>query len=192
MYAGPVSDCDCGVMQAVKPAQPIEKGLAGAGLLAHVITSKYCDHQPLHRQERIIARHGVRLSRNTLCDWIAAKRADLKAPRRCDAHRGVAVQSDSYRRHTGARPRQEEKPNNAQGLSVAVPRRRRPSLHCVRLHAHTKQRRARNIPRIISRNTNASALYPMRRLSRTQRTLRRQDQRPRARQPSATHHRQVV
>ena len=61
--------CQGGVAQAEKPAQPIEKGLPGPGLLAHVVTSKYCDHLPLNRQESILARHGVELSRSTLCDW---------------------------------------------------------------------------------------------------------------------------
>lgn len=56
---------------APKPAQPIERGLAGPGLLAHVIVSKYSDHLPLHRLEGIFARHGVHLSRQTLCDWMA-------------------------------------------------------------------------------------------------------------------------
>jgi transposase len=70
VYACTDPACDCGVRQAAKPAQPIEKGIAGAGLLAHVIVSKYCDHLPLHRQERIIARHGVELSRKTLCGWV--------------------------------------------------------------------------------------------------------------------------
>jgi len=78
-------------MQAVKPAQPIEKGLAGPGLLAHVITSKYCDHQPLHRQERIIARHGVRLSRKTLCDWVLQSAQVLKPI--VDAMRTEVLQS---------------------------------------------------------------------------------------------------
>jgi len=79
IYACPVSDCDSGVRQAAKPAQPIEKGLAGPGLLAHVITSKYCDHLPLHRQERIFARHGISLSRKTLCDWVLQS-ADVLKP----------------------------------------------------------------------------------------------------------------
>lgn len=91
VYACPVSDCDCGVVQAVKPAQPIEKGLAGPGLLAHVITSKYCDHQPLHRQERIIARHGVHLSRKTLCDWVLQSAQILKPI--VDAMRTEVLQS---------------------------------------------------------------------------------------------------
>jgi transposase len=79
IYVCAVSDCDSGVHQAAKPAQPIEKGLAGPGLLAHVITSKFCDHLPLHRQERIFARHGIDLSRKTLCDWILQS-ADVLRP----------------------------------------------------------------------------------------------------------------
>lgn len=62
--------CQEGVVVGEKPAQPIEKSLAGPGLLAHVITSKYCDHLPLYRQEGILRRHGVELSRKTLCDWV--------------------------------------------------------------------------------------------------------------------------
>lgn len=60
------------IVTAPKPTQPIDKGLPGPGLLAHVITSKYADHLPLHRQEAILARHGVELSRQTMCDWMAA------------------------------------------------------------------------------------------------------------------------
>lgn len=53
------------------PPQPIDKGIPGPGLLAHIITSKYADHLPLHRQEGMIARHGVELSRSTLGSWMA-------------------------------------------------------------------------------------------------------------------------
>ena len=60
----------CTVITAEKPAAPIEKGLAGPGLLAHVAVSKYGDHIPLHRQEAMLARHGVELSRQTMCDWM--------------------------------------------------------------------------------------------------------------------------
>jgi transposase len=60
------------IVTAPKPPQPIDKGLPGPGLLAHVITSKYADHLPLHRQEAMLARQGVELSRSTLCDWMAA------------------------------------------------------------------------------------------------------------------------
>jgi len=60
----------CTVVTASKPMQPIEKGLAGPGVLAHVAVSKYADHQPLHRQEVMFKRQGIRLSRSTLCDWM--------------------------------------------------------------------------------------------------------------------------
>jgi len=63
--------CQGHVAVAAKPPQPIEKGLPGPGLLAQVITSKFADHLPLYRQEGIFGRHGVELSRKTLCGWMA-------------------------------------------------------------------------------------------------------------------------
>jgi transposase len=57
---------------AVKPAQPIEKGLPGPGLLAYVITGKLADHLPLYRLESIFARLDVHIARSTLCAWIHA------------------------------------------------------------------------------------------------------------------------
>jgi transposase len=69
---------DC-VIVAVKPEQPIAKGLPGAGLLAQVITCKYADHIPLNRFEHICRRQGVELSRSTMCDWMKAC-ADLLTP----------------------------------------------------------------------------------------------------------------
>jgi transposase len=62
--------CQEGVVIADLPDRPIERGRPGEGLLAHVLTSKYCDHQPLHRQETIFQRHGVEIARSTLCDWV--------------------------------------------------------------------------------------------------------------------------
>ncbi len=52
------------------PSRPIERGMAGPGLLAHVLTSKYADHLPLYRQSEIYARQGVELQRSTLADWV--------------------------------------------------------------------------------------------------------------------------
>jgi transposase len=67
------------VVTAEKPRQPIEKGLPAAGMLAHVITSKYCDHTPLNRLSHIFQRHGLEISRSTMCGWMAAS-AKLLAP----------------------------------------------------------------------------------------------------------------
>ncbi|MGH8443318.1 MAG: IS66 family transposase [Nevskiaceae bacterium] len=63
--------CHDGVVEAPAPPQAIEKSLAAEGLLAHVIVSKYQDHLPLHRLERIFAREGIDLPRSTLCGWVA-------------------------------------------------------------------------------------------------------------------------
>ena len=71
--------CQEHVAIADKPPQPIDKGLPGPGLLAQTITSKYSDHLPLYRLEDIFARHGVELSRATLCGWMASC-ADLLTP----------------------------------------------------------------------------------------------------------------
>jgi len=60
------------IVQAPAPSRPIERGIAGPGLLAHVLTSKYCDHLPLHRQNAIYARQGVKLEDSTLADWVGA------------------------------------------------------------------------------------------------------------------------
>jgi len=69
----------CTVVTAEKPMAPIEKGLPGPGLLAHVVVNKYGDHLPLHRQEAIFQRQGVVLSRKTMCDWMR-QCADLVSP----------------------------------------------------------------------------------------------------------------
>lgn len=63
--------CDCTVKTADKPAQPIAKSTAGASMLAHVIVSKFADHQPLHRQEKMFERQGVQISRKTMGGWLA-------------------------------------------------------------------------------------------------------------------------
>lgn len=71
--------CQAHVVIAERLPEPLEKGLPGPGLLAHVIVSKDADHLPLYRQEGIFRRSGVELSRSTLCDWMAAA-AGLLAP----------------------------------------------------------------------------------------------------------------
>jgi len=58
------------IVQAPAPSRPIERGLAGPGLLAHVLVSKYANHLPLYRQSEIYARSGVEIERSTLADWV--------------------------------------------------------------------------------------------------------------------------
>jgi transposase len=61
--------CDT-IVQASAPARPVERGMAGPGLLAHVLTGKYADHLPLYRQAEIYAREGVELDRTLLAQWV--------------------------------------------------------------------------------------------------------------------------
>ena len=63
-------DCETGVTMAPAPKDFIPKSLAAPGLLAHVILSKYEDHLPLYRQEKIWQRIGIDIARSTLCNWV--------------------------------------------------------------------------------------------------------------------------
>ncbi len=56
--------------QKPMPSLPIPRAQAGAGLLAHVLIAKFCDHLPLYRQAEIYARDGVDLDRATLASWV--------------------------------------------------------------------------------------------------------------------------
>ena len=64
------ADEDAGIIAAALPTKPIEKGLAGPGLIAHIIVSKYQDNIPLNRQESIFARERITLGRGTMCGWL--------------------------------------------------------------------------------------------------------------------------
>jgi transposase len=68
----PKLSCACcsRVVQEPAPDRPIDRGLAGPGLLAHVLVAKYSDHLPLYRQAGIYQREGVELDRSTLADWV--------------------------------------------------------------------------------------------------------------------------
>jgi transposase len=72
-------NCQDKVVSSELPALPIERGLAGKGLLAHVVTSKYADHIPLYRLSEIFERQGFEVNRSTLCGWVA-QTADLLKP----------------------------------------------------------------------------------------------------------------
>jgi len=71
--------CESHISIGQLPPMAIDKGIPGEGLLAHIITSKYCDHSPLNRLEGILRRHGVDINVSTMCDWVA-RSADLLAP----------------------------------------------------------------------------------------------------------------
>lgn len=93
------------VLVGATPALPIERGLAGPGMLADTLVKRWQDHLPLHRLEGIYARDGIELARSTVCGWherllplaeplIDAMRADaFEQPYLCTDATGVLVQA---------------------------------------------------------------------------------------------------
>jgi transposase len=67
------------IVQEPAPSRPVDRGLAGPGLLAHVLVSKYADHLPLYRQSGIYEREGLELDRSTLAGWVGGA-SEVMAP----------------------------------------------------------------------------------------------------------------
>ncbi len=57
------------MVQAPAPSRPIPRSMAGPGLLAYILTSKFDDHLPLYRLNEIFARMGADIPDTTLVDW---------------------------------------------------------------------------------------------------------------------------
>jgi transposase len=76
----PKLSCACcsRILQEPAPNRPIARGLAGPGLLAHVLVAKYSDHLPLYRQSEIYERQGIELERSTLADWVGGASRTLQ------------------------------------------------------------------------------------------------------------------
>jgi transposase len=93
------------IVVAAPPSLPIDRGLAGPGLLADTIVRRWQDHLPLYRLEQIYAREGLDLARSTICGWhaelaemvrplVAAMWQDAMAsPYLCTDATGVLVQA---------------------------------------------------------------------------------------------------
>ena len=69
---------DVAPVMADLPPRPIERCAASANLLAWLLVQKFANHLPLYRQEQIFGRDGLRLSRQTLCDWTLASAEALR------------------------------------------------------------------------------------------------------------------
>jgi transposase len=81
-YACPACESNGGnpsIETAAKPETAIDKWLAGPGLLAYIVTSKFSDYLPLYRLEDIFARQGFEISRATQSVWCGDV-ADLVEP----------------------------------------------------------------------------------------------------------------
>lgn len=72
-------DCEKVAETAPLPERAADRVRPGATVLADLVVKKYADHLPLARQEKILAREGIEISRSTLCDWVGLA-ARLLAP----------------------------------------------------------------------------------------------------------------
>ena len=97
----PAAAVRTGVCAARFPQRPIPGGIAGPGLIAEVIVSKFGDHLPLYRLEDIFARYGVYIPRSTLCDWVQCRRRTLPAAVRAATSAGPAIDGDVDGRYAG-------------------------------------------------------------------------------------------
>jgi len=62
--------CEETIKLAKAPLRPIQKSIATAGLLSHVLVSKFCNHLPLYRQSQMWEREGIAINRTTLSGWV--------------------------------------------------------------------------------------------------------------------------
>jgi transposase len=60
------------ITQALAPTRPMDRCMAGAGLLTHIAVSKFADHVPLYRLCQIYGRDGVEMSRSTITDMVGS------------------------------------------------------------------------------------------------------------------------
>ncbi len=67
-----VNPDNTGILIGELPARPIDKAIAGEGLLAQIVIDKYVDHLPLHRQMQRFERTGFKLPYSTLTEWVSA------------------------------------------------------------------------------------------------------------------------
>ena len=72
------ADKVAGIVQAPAPPRLVEGGLPTEALVADIVVSKHADHLPLYRQSQILARHGVKIERSTLAQWVGAAAAELQ------------------------------------------------------------------------------------------------------------------
>ena len=87
--------CEDTIKTASQPLQPIPRSIAGSGLLSHVLVSKFVDHLPLFRQEKILKRIGIDIPRATLSLWVI-KCAELLSPLMKLLHDSIISYDISY------------------------------------------------------------------------------------------------
>lgn len=71
--------CECGVLTAPAPTEPIAKAILGAGMLAGMIVERFGQHMPYYRLEKKYQAEGVQISRSVLSES-AGSVGDLLRP----------------------------------------------------------------------------------------------------------------
>ena len=132
------------VLTAPMPARMIPGSIASAGLLAYVLTSKFCDGLPFYRQEKIFNRIDVEISRATMCNWAiaaAGKCADLLDVMWKDARSGPLIRMDETTVQVLKEPNRPPTSKSFMWITVGYPEIDKP---VVLYHYH--QSRSREIP----------------------------------------------
>ena len=127
---------------AARAESPIERGLAGPGLLAYIVTSKFSDYLPLYRLEEIFARQGFEIARATQSVWCGAVADLVGTVVPADGRAGAGLARGGHRRHRAAHAERGQDPI---GAHVGVRGRPRKSLQRVRLHLEPRPRRAATV-----------------------------------------------
>lgn len=97
LAAEDAEDRQAKTLTAPMPPRPIEGSAASANLLAQILIQKYSQHLPLYRQEAIFERDGLRLPRQTMCDWVLRSADALRPIADCimnEARSGDVMQLD--------------------------------------------------------------------------------------------------
>lgn len=76
-YAFPKQE-ENGILTAALPESLLERCQADESLLADIVVKKFADHLPLYRQSEMLAREGIYISRQILCQWVLRCGAALK------------------------------------------------------------------------------------------------------------------
>ena len=82
---------------AAAPERPVQGSYASAGLVSWVVLSKYLDHLPLYRQQKMFERWGANISRQSMADWVQVVAFWLKPlynHMRAELFQGGYVQAD--------------------------------------------------------------------------------------------------
>src|SRR5690625_4123369 len=103
-YTPKTKDSGGGVLIGSLPERVIDKGIAGAGLLASILVDKYVDHLPLYRQRQRFLRENIPIARTVLFDYQPTRRGSA-AKEILDDFKGY-LQTDGYSgyKKIGARP----------------------------------------------------------------------------------------